>query len=151
MKNKDPRLLLFHAPLLRQEMTTPRAMRDVIYALLPATGAALYYFGISAILLLGASIAGAVAAARFGSAGLTHDVGGHPVVTTGERRPGSGDLHRLIDLAFVGKRIISFKGTPVLGSPTLHIQLTHRPGWYRGAMTILRMVALIRSATIGTA
>ena len=37
-------------------------MRDVIYALLPATGAALYYFGISAILLLGASIAGAVAA-----------------------------------------------------------------------------------------
>ena len=62
MKKQDPDLLLFHAPLLRQEMTTPRAMRDVIYALLPATGAALYYFGISALLLLGTSIAGAVAA-----------------------------------------------------------------------------------------
>ena len=36
MKRKDPDLLLFHAPLLRQGMTTPKAMRDVIYALLPA-------------------------------------------------------------------------------------------------------------------
>ena len=58
MRNGDPRLLLFHAPLLRQDMTTPSAMRDVIYALLPATGAALWFFGISALLLLGASIVG---------------------------------------------------------------------------------------------
>ena len=36
MKNEDPKLLLFHAPLLRQDMTTPTAMRDVIIALLPA-------------------------------------------------------------------------------------------------------------------
>ncbi len=62
MSNKDPKLLLFHAPLLRQDMTTPKAMRDVIYALLPATGAALWYFGISAALLIGASIFGAVLA-----------------------------------------------------------------------------------------
>lgn len=62
MSNKDPKLLLFHAPLLRQDMTTPKAMRDVIYALLPATGAALWYFGISAALLIGASIIGAVLA-----------------------------------------------------------------------------------------
>ena len=39
--DKDPRLLLFHAPLLRQGMTTPKAMRDVIIALLPATAASL--------------------------------------------------------------------------------------------------------------
>ena len=62
MSNKDPKLLLFHAPLLRQDMTTPKAMRDVIYALLPATGAALWYFGISAVLVLAASIIGAVLA-----------------------------------------------------------------------------------------
>lgn len=64
MKKSDPHLLLYHAPLLRQDMTTPRAMRDVIYALLPATGAAVWYFGLSALLLLAASIAGAVAAER---------------------------------------------------------------------------------------
>ena len=62
MSNKDPKLLLFHAPLLRQDMTTPKAMRDVIYALLPATGAALWYFGISAALVIAVSIAGAVLA-----------------------------------------------------------------------------------------
>ena len=37
-------------------------MRDVIYALLPATGAALWYFGISAALVIAVSIAGAVLA-----------------------------------------------------------------------------------------
>ena len=62
MKQKDPELLLVHAPLLRQGMTTPRAMRDVIYALLPATAASLWFFGLSAVLVLGASIAGAVLA-----------------------------------------------------------------------------------------
>ncbi len=62
MKREDPDLLLFHAPLLRQAMTTPKAMRDVIIALLPATGAALWFFGLSAALVLGACIAGAVLA-----------------------------------------------------------------------------------------
>ena len=62
MKRKDPDLLLFHAPLLRQGMTTPKAMRDVIYALLPATGASMWFFGLSAVLLIGACIAGAVLA-----------------------------------------------------------------------------------------
>lgn len=62
MNRKDPDLLLFHAPLLRQGMTTPKAMRDVIYALLPATAAALWFFGLSAILVIGSSIAGAVLA-----------------------------------------------------------------------------------------
>ncbi len=62
MTDRDPKLLLFHAPLLRQEMTTPAVMRDVIIALLPATGAAIWFFGISAVLVLGASIIGALAA-----------------------------------------------------------------------------------------
>ena len=62
MKQRDPELLLFHAPLLRQGMTTPKAMRDVIIALLPATAAALWFFGMSAVLLIGSSIAGAVLA-----------------------------------------------------------------------------------------
>jgi len=62
VKKRDPDLLLFHAPLLRQGMTTPKAMRDVLYALLPATLASLWYFGISAALVLGTCIAGAVLA-----------------------------------------------------------------------------------------
>ena len=43
-------------------MTTPKAMRDVIYALLPATAAGIWYFGMSAVLVLAASIIGAVGA-----------------------------------------------------------------------------------------
>jgi electron transport complex protein RnfD len=62
VKQKDPELLLMHAPLLRQGMTTPKAMRDVIYALLPATAASLWFFGLSAVLVLGSSILGAVLA-----------------------------------------------------------------------------------------
>lgn len=62
MKNRDPDLLLFHAPLLRQGMTTPKAMRDVLYALMPVTLAALYFFGISALLILVSCIVGAIAA-----------------------------------------------------------------------------------------
>ena len=62
MKKRDPDLLLFHAPLLRQGMTTPKVMRDVLIALAPATAASMWFFGLSAILILGACIGGAVAA-----------------------------------------------------------------------------------------
>jgi len=62
VKKRDPDLLLFHAPLLRQGMTTPKAMRDVLYALLPATIASMWFFGLSAALVLGSCIAGAVLA-----------------------------------------------------------------------------------------
>jgi len=61
MSKHDPKLLLQSAPLLRQGMTTPAAMRDVWIALLPATLAGLWYFGMSALLVLLASMAGAVA------------------------------------------------------------------------------------------
>jgi electron transport complex protein RnfD len=62
VKKRDPDLLLAHAPLLRQGMTTPGAMRDVLYALAPATLASFWYFGLSAILIVGSCIAGAVGA-----------------------------------------------------------------------------------------
>ena len=60
MNARDPRLRVQSAPLLKPEMTTPRAMRDVLYALAPASVAACWFFGLSALLVLGASIAGAV-------------------------------------------------------------------------------------------
>ncbi len=60
MKIRDPELLLRHAPFVRQGMTTPSAMVDVLIALTPATLAAMWYFGISAFLVIFASIAGAV-------------------------------------------------------------------------------------------
>jgi Na+-translocating ferredoxin:NAD+ oxidoreductase subunit D len=60
MKQRDPRLLVQPSPLLKQAMTTAQAMRDAIYALLPATLAGLWFFGLGAALVLLASIAGAV-------------------------------------------------------------------------------------------
>jgi electron transport complex protein RnfD len=60
MKKNEPKLLLQSAPLLRQGMTTPAAMRDVWLALLPATLAALWYFGLAALLVLVAAIAGSI-------------------------------------------------------------------------------------------
>jgi len=62
VNKRDPDLLLFHAPLLRQGMTTPKAMRDVLYALTPTTIASLWFFGFSAVLILGTCISGAVLA-----------------------------------------------------------------------------------------
>ena len=60
VKPKDPRLLVQPSPLLKQRMTTGQTMRDVIYALLPATLVGLWHFGLGALLVLLASIAGAV-------------------------------------------------------------------------------------------
>lgn len=60
MTLKDPHLLLQSAPMLRQGMTTPNAMRDVWLALLPATLGGLWFFGLGALLVLAASMAGAL-------------------------------------------------------------------------------------------
>jgi electron transport complex protein RnfD len=60
MSRRDPRLLLQGAPLLKQQITTRRAMLDVLLALLPATLAGLWFFGLSALLVLLACIAGCV-------------------------------------------------------------------------------------------
>lgn len=56
----EPRLLLQAAPFLRRGLTTPRLMVEVVVGLLPVVGAAIWYFGLSAILVLGAATAGAV-------------------------------------------------------------------------------------------
>ena len=58
MKARDPRLVLQAAPLLRQQLTTQRAMLDVLIALVPATLAGLWFFGIGALLVLLACILG---------------------------------------------------------------------------------------------
>jgi electron transport complex protein RnfD len=60
MKQQDPRLLVQAGPFLRQGLTTPQLMMDVVYALIPVTLAALWLFGISALLVIAASIAGTV-------------------------------------------------------------------------------------------
>ena len=60
MMHKDPKLLVQPAPLLKQSMSTVQSMRDVLYALLPATLAAIWLFGLGALLVLLACILGAV-------------------------------------------------------------------------------------------
>ena len=60
MKARDPELLLQHGPFLQQQMTTRKVMLDVIIALAPATLASFWHFGISAVVVLMAAIAGAV-------------------------------------------------------------------------------------------
>ena len=57
---QDPKLLVQPSPLLKQRMSTDQAMRDVLYALLPATLAGIWYFGLAALLVILASIAGAL-------------------------------------------------------------------------------------------
>ena len=58
MKPKDPSLLVRPAPLLKQPLTTTTAMRDVALALMPAVLAGAWFFGLGALLILAASIAG---------------------------------------------------------------------------------------------
>ena len=60
MNAKDPRLLVRPAPLLKQPLTTSKAMGDVALALAPATLAGIWFFGLGALLVVSASIAGAM-------------------------------------------------------------------------------------------
>lgn len=59
-QQRDPDLLLQHAPLLKQGMTTPGAMRDVLYTLVPVTLASMWFFGLGAFLVLASCIMGAI-------------------------------------------------------------------------------------------
>ena len=61
MMPRDPRLLVQPAPLLKRPMNTGQAMRDVSLALLPATLAGLWFFGLGALLVLLACMLGALA------------------------------------------------------------------------------------------
>lgn len=58
MIKKDPRLRVLPSPLLKQPQTSAQVMRDVIYALIPATLAGIWLFGPGALLVLAAAIAG---------------------------------------------------------------------------------------------
>jgi electron transport complex protein RnfD len=60
MQHKDPKLLLQTAPFLKRGVTTPGLMLDVIIGLLPTIFAAIWFFRISAVLVIAASAAGAM-------------------------------------------------------------------------------------------
>lgn len=62
MTTSQGRLLLQAAPFLRRGITTPRLMTEVIIGMGPVMLAAMYYFGLSALLIMLAGVAGAVAA-----------------------------------------------------------------------------------------
>ncbi len=60
MMARNPALLLQAAPFLRRDLTTPGLMNEVILALVPVILAALYFFGIGALLVIAAATAGCV-------------------------------------------------------------------------------------------
>ncbi|MHC4446803.1 MAG: RnfABCDGE type electron transport complex subunit D [Planctomycetota bacterium] len=62
MTQSESPLLVQAAPFLRRGLTTPRLMIEVLLGLTPVILAAVYFFGISAIVVLVAATAGAVAA-----------------------------------------------------------------------------------------
>lgn len=57
----DPRLVVHPAPFLHPQVTTPRIMGDVLIALAPAFAAGLWFFGLSALLVVLAATAACVA------------------------------------------------------------------------------------------
>jgi len=61
---KEPRLELVASPHLKAPASTARIMWTVAASLVPVTAAATWYFGAGALLVIGASVAGAVAAER---------------------------------------------------------------------------------------
>jgi len=68
----DPRLQVTAAPFTHSPRSTPAIMRDVILALVPVVGAALWTFGLSALLVIAAAMAGAAGAeALLGKQGVT--------------------------------------------------------------------------------
>ena len=63
----EPRLLVTTSPFIRQGVTTPGLMADVLLALVPVLAVAIWHFGLSALLVVAAAPAGAVATeAAFG-------------------------------------------------------------------------------------
>lgn len=69
-----PRLVIAASPHLRAKDSTPRIMWSVVVSLLPVVAAASWYFGISALLVIAASVVGCVAGERaFGRPGTLRD------------------------------------------------------------------------------
>lgn len=68
------RLLVQPAPFLHGQLSTPRLMLEVTWATLPVLGAAVYYFGVGALLVVAAAVVGALLTERrFGRAGALAD------------------------------------------------------------------------------
>ncbi|MCP3962925.1 MAG: RnfABCDGE type electron transport complex subunit D [bacterium] len=65
MTQRPPRLLVHTSPFIRQGATTPGIMRDVLVALVPVLAIATWIFGLSALLMVAAASAGAVATERW--------------------------------------------------------------------------------------
>lgn len=59
MSEAGPRLVVSTSPFLRQGVTTPGLMRDVVIAVAPVVAISVYYFGTSALLVVAAATAGA--------------------------------------------------------------------------------------------
>ena len=60
MERIQPKLLLTSSPFLKDRRDTPYIMRQVIYSLVPVMLAAIYYFGLQALLVMVTCILGAV-------------------------------------------------------------------------------------------
>lgn len=60
MADPSPRLVITTAPFVREGATTRRLMTEVLLALVPILAAGMYFFGIAALLVVLASVAGAV-------------------------------------------------------------------------------------------
>ena len=60
MKAAEVKLLLTSSPFLKQEDDMPTIMRQVIYSLVPVSLAAIYYFGLGALLLILVCVGGAL-------------------------------------------------------------------------------------------
>jgi electron transport complex protein RnfD len=60
----EDRLLLTASPHLKSPDSTPRIMWNVVGSLVPIVGVAVYFFGPSAVLVIGAAVAGAVVVER---------------------------------------------------------------------------------------
>ncbi len=60
MSRSTPRLLVQSSPFLRRGLTVPRLMVDVLLGLAPVVAASVWFFGLSAVLVLASATAGAV-------------------------------------------------------------------------------------------
>lgn len=79
MKRGEPELVLTTPPFLRQGETTPWIMGQVLVALVPVVGAAVYYFGLSALAVTAASLSGCLLTEALwgrGVAGSLRDLSG---------------------------------------------------------------------------
>ena len=82
---QDVQLVISTSPYLKRQIETPVVMRHVIYALLPVVIASVYYFGLSALLVIVSCIIGATLAewvfTRRGSLRESHVADGSAIVT----------------------------------------------------------------------